>query len=64
MCIGNTTSPAASNTNYINWREDQWERPEVITPTGDENKQSTQPVKDKLKTPSKSQSSKTSGGTY
>jgi len=32
MCIGNTTSPAASNTNYINWRDDQWESPEVIEP--------------------------------
>jgi len=64
MCIGNTTSPAATNTNYIGWRDDQWERPEVITPTENENKQSTQPVKNKLKTPSKSQSSRTSGGTY
>ncbi len=64
MCIGNTTSPAATNTNYIGWRDDQWERPEVITPTDAER--STQPVKSKLKTPAKtkSQSSRTSGGTY
>lgn len=68
MCIGNTTSPAANNTTNVRygaWGDpDDWERPEVITPTGDENKKSTQPVKNKLKTPSKSQSSRTSGGTY
>ena len=65
MCIGNTTSPAASNTNYINWRDDQWETPQVITPpsdgliqVGDSKKKSS------LKAKPKSQSSKTSGGTY
>ena len=66
MCIGNTTSPAANNTTNVRygaWGDpDDWERPEVITPSGAEK--STQPVKNKLKTPSKSQSSRTSGGTY
>lgn len=67
MCIGNTTSPAASNTNYINWKDDEWERPEVITPTEGQKK-------DNLKAGGKqasgsgkrnpNQSSKTTGGTY
>jgi len=65
MCIGNTTSPAANNTTNVRygaWGDpDQWERPEVIGPqVGDQRKQA-------LKTPgksSKSQSSRTSGGTY
>jgi len=69
MCIGNTTSPAANNTTNVRygaWGDpDDWERPEVITPTGDENKKNyLNPVKNKLKTPSKSQSNRTSGGTY
>jgi len=66
MCIGNTTSPAANNTTNVRygaWGDpDDWERPEVISPQVKDR--STQPVKNKLKTPSKSQSSKTSGGTY
>ena len=31
MCIGNTTSPAATNTTNVSWG-DAWERPEVIEP--------------------------------
>ena len=31
MCIGNTTSPAATNTTNVSWG-DAWERPEVIPP--------------------------------
>ena len=67
MCIGNTTSPAANNTTnvrYGGWgNPDDWERPEVIGP----QVQDTGSKKQALKTPgksSKSQSSKTSGGTY
>ena len=72
MCIGNTTSPAANNTTNVRygaWGDpDEWERPEVITPPrGDV---SIQPYpgpgskKSSLKAKPKSQSSKTSGGTY
>ena len=68
MCIGNTTSPAATNTNYIGWRDDQWERPEVI----DTNTASSGQKRDNLKAGGKtkgtskgsSQSSRTTGGTY
>ena len=65
MCIGNTTSPAASNTNYINWRDDQWETPQVITPPSEGLIQvGGSKKKSSLKAKPKSQSSKTSGGTY
>jgi hypothetical protein len=66
MCIGNTTSPAASNTNYINWRDDQWETPQVIptSPTVSDPDRPVTQKKSSLKAKSKSQSSKTSGGTY
>ena len=68
MCIGNTTSPAASNTNYFNWRDDQWERPEVITPTEGQNKDNLKAGGRKQageKGKGKSnQSSKTTGGAY
>ena len=69
MCIGNTTSPAASNTNYINWRDDEWERPEVIGGTKEasrgpnESAASANKKRDNLKAGGK-QSSKTTGGTY
>ena len=72
MCIGNTTSPAANNTTnvrYGGWgNPDEWERPEVIDPQsagsefGAARKQAGK--RQALKTPAKSQSSKTSGGTY
>ena len=64
MCIGNTTSPAATNTTNVSWG-DAWERPEVI-PTGPQvqDQASTPKKKDTLKTKPKSQSSRTSGGTY
>jgi hypothetical protein len=66
MCIGNTTSPAANNTTNVRYgwgRSDDWETPEVIGP----QVQDTGSKKQALKTPgkwSKSQSSRTSGGTY
>ena len=71
MCIGNTTSPAATNTNYIGWRDDQWERPEVI----DSDTASSGQKRDNLKAGGKqasgsgkrnpnNQSNRTSGGTY
>ena len=67
MCIGNTTSPAANNTTnvrYGGWgNPDEWERPEVISPQV-QDQASTPKKKDTLKTKPKSQSSKTSGGTY
>jgi len=65
MCIGNTTSPAANNTTNVQWG-DAWERPDVIP--GPQVMPKVQdmgkPKKDTLKTKPKSQSSKTSGGTY
>jgi len=63
MCIGNTTSPAATNTNYIGWRRQQaMDDPEAILPTMDDQ---GKPNKQTLKASSKkSQSSKTTGGTY
>jgi len=64
MCIGNTTSPAATNTNYIGgWRRQQaMDDPEAILPTIDDQ---GKPNKETLKASSrKSQSSKTTGGTY
>ena len=65
MCIGNTTSPAATNTTNVSWG-DAWERPEVIP--GPQVMPKVQdmgkPKKDTLKTKPKAQSSKTSGGTY
>ena len=68
MCIGNTTSPAASNTNYINWRDDEWETPQIITPPpgGPQvaDKAGAATKKSSLKAKPKAQSSKTSGGTY
>ena len=64
MCIGNTTSPAANNTTNVSWG-DAWERPEVIPPGPQVQDQASTPKKkDTLKTKPKSQSSKTSGGTY
>ena len=65
MCIGNTTSPAASNTTNMYWRRaDEWETPQVITPA-EPSQTATTKKKDTLKTSSsKSQSSKTTGGTY
>ena len=66
MCIGNTTSPAATNTTNVSWG-DAWERPEVIPP-GPQVMPKVQdmgkPKKDTLKTKPKAQSSRTSGGTY
>tara|TARA_R100001082_G_scaffold9891_1_gene5570 strand:+ start:203 stop:412 length:210 start_codon:yes stop_codon:yes gene_type:complete len=69
MCIGNTTSPAASNNNYFGWRDDEWERPEVI----DEGPEGSN--RDKLKGDGSKrsgekggkggkQSDKTTGGNY
>jgi len=71
MCIGNTTSPAANNTTNVQWG-DAWERPEVNKPQalgGDElyNRGDYSPQRKsslKTKPKAKSQSSKTSGGTY
>ena len=66
MCIGNTTSPAATNTTNVSWgRSDMWERPQVIDPGPEVQDQggATQ-KKSSLKAKPKSQSSKTSGGTY
>ena len=63
MCIGNTTSPAATNTTNVSWG-DAWERPEVINPGPTVSGTGSQPKKSSLKTPSKSQSSRTSGGAY
>ena len=65
MCIGNTTSPAATNTTNVSWG-DAWERPEVIPPSptvSDPDRPVTQ-KKSSLKAKPKSQSSRTSGGTY
>ena len=68
MCIGNTTSPAATNTTNVSWG-DAWERPEVIPgpqvmkKVGDSSEPAAQ-KKSSLKAKPKSQSSKTSGGTY
>ena len=68
MCIGNTTSPAANNTTNVRygaWGDpDEWERPEVINPGPTVSGTGSQPKKSSLKTPSKSQSSRTSGGAY
>ena len=73
MCIGNTTSPAANNTTnvrYGGWgNPDEWERPEVIdrdTGVGRFKNLAKEAgtKKSSLKTKPKSQSSKTSGGTY
>ena len=67
MCIVNTTSPAANNTTnvrYGGWgNPDDWERPQVITPQVKDQGGATQ-KKSSLKAKPKSQSSKTSGGTY
>ena len=66
MCIGNTTSPAATNTTNVSWgRSDMWERPQVIDP-GPEVQDQAAPSQKKssLKAKPKSQSSRTSGGTY
>ena len=63
MCIGNTTSPAATNTTNVSWG-DAWERPEVITPGPTVSDTGSQPKKSSLKAKPKSQSSRTSGGTY
>ena len=66
MCIGNTTSPAATNTNYIGWRDDQWERPEVINTDTASSGQKRDSLKADSKTKGKgsSQSNRTTGGTY
>ena len=63
MCIGNTTSPAATNTTNVSWG-DAWERPEVIPPQVSDPGPGKVQKKDTLKTKPKSQSSRTSGGTY
>jgi len=69
MCIGNTTSPAATNTTNVSWG-DAWERPEVIPPQVSDPDPTTLPKKASLKTGKgkgtgkKSQSAKTSGGAY
>ena len=71
MCIVNTTSPAANNTTNVSYlRPDQFnatpiweEKPEVIgAPEVSDTGQKKSSLKAKVK--SKSQSSKTSGGTY
>jgi len=70
MCIGNTTSPAATNTTNVRygWNSpDEWETPQVITPPGGPEVSDTGTAtkkKSSLKAKPKSQSSKTSGGTY
>ena len=68
MCIGNTTSPAASNTNYINWRDDQWESPEVIEPYnrrgGKDGKGGKGGTGSNRRGGSGSQSDRTTGGSY
>ena len=67
MCIGNTTSPAANNTTNVRYgawgNPDDWERPEVIGPQVQDQGGAPQ-KKSSLKAKPKSQSSKTSGGTY
>ena len=67
MCIGNTTSPAANNTTNVNWG-DAWERPEVIPPAPEVQKKDSlkaSGIKTSPKGPgNRSQSSRTSGGTY
>ena len=72
MCIGNTTSPAATNTTNVSYlRPDEWETPEIITPSGAPEVSDTgtatqkkSSLKAKAKAKPKSQSSKTSGGAY
>ena len=70
MCIGNTTSPAATNTTNVSYmRPDEWETPEIITPFGapevsDTGTATQKKSSLKAKAKPKSQSSKTSGGTY
>ena len=68
MCIGNTTSPAANNTTNVRYgawgNPDEWERPEVIGPQVSDPDQPVTQKKSSLKAKPKSQSSKTSGGTY
>ena len=76
MCIGNTTSPAATNTTnvrYGTWGDpDDWDRPEVIPPGPMQmekqgkwaGQRDAQKESLKAKAKPKSQSSKTSGGTY
>ena len=63
MCIGNTTSPAATNTTNVSWG-DAWERQEVIPPQVSDPDPTKVQKKDTLKAKPKSQSSRTSGGTY
>ena len=67
MCIGNTTSPAANNTTNVRYgawgNPDEWERPEVIGPQVQDQGGATK-KKSSLKAKPKSQSSKTSSGTY
>ena len=66
MCLGNTTSPAATNTTNVRnvWgNPDEWETPQIITPQVSDTGTATQ-KKSSLKAKPKSQSSKTSGGTY
>ena len=71
MCIGNTTSPAATNTTNVRnvWgNPDEWETPQIITPPPGGPQVADQAgatqKKSSLKAKPKSQSSKTSGGTY
>tara|TARA_R100000458_G_scaffold42410_1_gene40288 strand:+ start:530 stop:733 length:204 start_codon:yes stop_codon:yes gene_type:complete len=67
MCLGNTTSPAATNTTNVRnvWgNPDDWERPEVIQPIAGPEVGTAVPKKSSLKATPKAQSSKTSGGAY
>ena len=69
MCIGNTTSPAANNTTNVRYgawgNPDEWERPEVIAPVQNKDSLKTSGKKTSPRAPgNRSQSSKTSGGTY
>ena len=70
MCIGNTTSPAANNTTNVRYgwgRPDEWETPQVFTPPGGpevSDQAGATKKRSSLKAKPKSQSSRTSGGTY
>ena len=73
MCIGNTTSPAATNTTNVSYN-DPWEQPEVNAPQklggdelyhkGDYLPQRKSSLKTRKGIGKRAQSAKTSGGTY
>ena len=69
MCIGNTTSPAANNTTNVSWGE-PWDRPDPreIGPLPEVQKKESLKASGKKTSPrapgNRSQSSRTSGGTY